>query len=103
MSVVTGITLHLGHHDESNPLERIHQWIARHSFPPLKKQLAAEFGGNKHPQIQLWTAGYNYFPNEEFITFFLCLRNSWTEPETVVLIVNTEEGPATVVRGTDLD
>lgn len=101
MSFVTGFTLHYGNHEEtSDNIKKIIAWIEQRDFPP-PHHVELMYGGTKHPQVTVLGAGYNYFPTDDFIAFFIELEKWWWEPETVVLILNPEEGGAVVIRGTD--
>lgn len=87
MSVVTGITLHCKH--EHRALKEIQKWLSDRGFPILL-EVSKYYGGNKHPQINLFGGGYNYFPKEDFIEF--TKKINWDNEENVVLIINPEEG-----------
>jgi hypothetical protein len=96
MSVVTGITLHVSVSEYGTPIHAINDWLGKRGFSALNY---AEdlYAGNKHPQIQLLGGGYNYFADhEEFADFVL--KQDWYAPESVVLIIEPEEGPAKVFR-----
>ena len=53
-------------------------------------------GGSKHPQVDVFGGGFNYFPNDEFAAFVLSLP--WQCQENVALLVNPENGPTKVFR-----
>lgn len=95
MSWVTGITIHCRHEDEV--VIEIQNWIASKGFSRLNN-VDRYYNGSKHPQIDLYGGGYNYFPNEEFLEFVKTLENYWNNPENVVVIINPEEGGCEVYR-----
>jgi hypothetical protein len=103
MSVVTGFVLvcslaeQIGWAEHPpGSLEQINDWLASREFQGLADSADDHALGNKHPQFFLYMAGYNYFPEDEFIAFFQTLR--WFEPERVVLMLQPEYGPTRVVR-----
>lgn len=103
MSSVTGFVLVCSGSEgmewaESGPgnLARINAWLGERRFAPIV-DLADKYAvGSKHPQLYLFAAGYNYFPEDEFITFFRVLR--WNMPECCLLLLQPEEGETRVVR-----
>lgn len=95
MSVVTGIVLTVSCGEKHEALDLIQAWVKEKGFGPLV-DVASESGGSKHPQIFIYTAGYNYFPNEEFVTFFLEI--AWKYPDEVVLVLQPEDGATEVYR-----
>lgn len=101
MSVVSGITIQITVAEESDDesccplIDQINGWLAKRSFLPLAS-VEKYYGGSKHPQVLVFGAGFNYFPEAEFEKFFLSLK--WKEPETVVLLINPEDGPTKVIR-----
>lgn len=97
MSVVTGVTLHFEENYNTSVLTQINRWLATHNFGPLVP-VERYFGGNKHPQINLCGAGYNYFTCEEEFIHFITKEIHWDHEENMVLIINPEEGPAKVYR-----
>lgn len=96
MSVVTGITLHCKHDHEC--IREINNWLKERNFGPLERT-DDHYGGNKHPQIGLYGAGYNYFYldlEEEFMQYVL--SRHWENRENTVLIINPEEDGCAVWR-----
>ncbi len=107
MSVVSGVTLQISCAEEfieqkSGPdviplVDEVNAWLAAKNFKPLTS-LEDHYGGNKHPQVLVYGAGYNYFCEEDFAQFVMALR--WNAPECVVLLINPEEGPTKIFRVT---
>jgi len=98
MSVVSGITLHISCAEnfyEGDPndiydlIEVLNKWLLDRGFQPLKEVIEA-YGGTKHPHVCVFGAGYNFFCEDEFILFFESIE--WLCPESVILIVNPEDG-----------
>ena len=103
MSVVTGLVLvcsvgELLNWAESPPgnIPSVNQWLSDRSFDDLRELADTAATGNKHPQLLLYAAGYNYFPEDEFIKFFHTLQ--WESPERAVLVLQPEDGATRVIR-----
>ncbi|MGH7947335.1 MAG: hypothetical protein ACREF9_20370 [Opitutaceae bacterium] len=103
MSVVTGFVLICSvgedlERAEAPPgnLARINEWLCHRGFSALVDLAEGHAVGNKHPQLFLYSAGYNDFPEDEFIAFFHTLM--WETPERCVLVLQPEEGETRVVR-----
>lgn len=94
MSVVSGIVLTVGVMDAPLP-DAIFQWFAERRLSPLA-DLTSHTSGNKHPQISIFGAGFNYFPEDEFAIFIL--DQPWVDPESVVLLIHPEEGRTRIWR-----
>lgn len=105
MSVVTAITLQIDVGEtyieqENGPgifpvINKINGWLAARNFGALAP-LSDHYGGSKHPQVEVFGAGFDYFPWEDFAQFVMSLE--WENPDNVVLLVNPEEGPTMVSR-----
>ena len=101
MSSVSAITLHTSCIEECTEdgkiliIDRINEWLRNANFAPLLSVEDA-YGGSKHPQVLIYGAGFNYFPETEFATFILSLP--WECPENVVLLINPEEGSTKIFR-----
>jgi hypothetical protein len=103
MSVVTGLVLvcsvgELLNWAENQPgnIPSVNQWLSDRNFEDLKELADTAATGNKHPQLLLYAAGYNHFPEDEFIDFFRNLQ--WESPERVVLVLQPEDGATRVIR-----
>src|SRR5688572_5443825 len=98
MSVVTGIMLILGVGDwEEEPLQEVQSWLAERDWPPLA-DVSEHASGSKHPQFEAWSAGVNYFLDEEDFAQFAMTRK-WRDPGNLVLVLQPEEGPSRVYLG----
>lgn len=96
MSVVTGIMLIIGPGDfGEQPIAEVQGWLYERRLPPLVDTSDAS-GGNKHPQFECWSGGFNYFDDEEFVAFVM--EREWLAPENMVLVVQPEEGSSRVLR-----
>jgi len=103
MSVVTGLvlvcslgeTMPLAEHPPGG-IEQINEWLAARDRALLADAAEDYALGDKHPQFFLYMAGYNHFPEDEFIAFFQTLR--WFDPERAVLMLQPEDGPTRVIR-----
>jgi hypothetical protein len=105
MSVVSGVTLQISVSEEYTERDagpdvyalvvKINDWLKERNFGPLES-VEGHYGGSKHPQVAVFGAGYNYFPEDDFAGFVTSLN--WNLPECVVLLVNPEEGSTKVVR-----
>lgn len=104
MSVVSGVTLQTGLEDyierDGGPdlvplIEEINAWLKEKGCAPLVSVEAA-YGGSKHPQVRVYGCGFNYFPKDEFVKFVMGIE--WQQPESVVLLINPEEGATRVFR-----
>lgn len=106
MSFVSGVILihfcgEQGETDDSLPycIEAVNRWLKDvddRNFSPLA-DVTDHASGSKHPQCQIYCAGYNYFPEDEFAKFVVGLP--WEYPENVVLVIQPEEGETRVWRG----
>jgi hypothetical protein len=98
MSAVTGILLLTSLTDaDREPLDNIQSWLAEHEGGQQLSEVADHTGGHKHPQYAAFGAGLNYFLQvDEFAEFVL--KQDWRRPERVVLILQPEDGAASVLR-----
>jgi hypothetical protein len=103
MSVATGLVLicsvsELMNWAEDPPgnIPSVNQWLSDRRLDGLKELADGGATGNKHPQLLLYAAGYNYFPEDEFIKFFHTLQ--WESPERAVLVLQPEDGATRVIR-----
>lgn len=53
-------------------------------------------GGNKHPQLECYIAGFNYFQDDQLAAYVGTL--DWRNPGNVVLVMQPEEGRTVVWR-----
>ena len=103
MSIVSGVVLctsccELDFLDgDVGPLLQINEWLAAQDLGPLVR-VEGLAGGNKHPQMFIACAGYNYFYSHEdaFAAFVMSLP--WENPENVVLVIEPEEGATRLWR-----
>ena len=103
MSVVTGFVLICAASEalewaEAAPgnVARINAWLGARGFAPLVDVAERHAVGSKHPQLCLFVAGYNHFPEDDFVAFFQSLL--WEEPERCVLALQPETGATRIVR-----
>ena len=103
MSVVTGFVLICALAEDLQANEhppgsvaKIKRWLAERSFQEPAELAERHATGDKHPQLYLHAAGYNHFPEDEFVAFFRDL--DWQCPENVVLILQPETGATRVLR-----
>jgi hypothetical protein len=96
MSCVTGFVLVYSHGEGNGNLLRINAWLSERRFSGLVELAEKHAVGGKYPELNLFAAGYNYFLEDEFISFFRTLR--WQSPERCVLSLSPEEGATRVVR-----
>ena len=103
MSVVTGLVLvcsvgELLNWAESQPgnIPSVNRWLSARGYEGLKELADASATGNKHPQLLLYAAGYNHFPEDDFIEFFLSLQ--WESPERAILLLQPEDGATRIIR-----
>lgn len=87
MSIVTGIVLCHDYADDST-VAQINAWLLNAGFAELG-DLTDYASGSKHPQMTILGAGYNHFPEEEFLEFFDTLP--WQNKP--VLVIRPEWGP----------
>lgn len=76
-------------------LDEINRWLGRQGKLPLR-DLTPYMPCGKHPQTFVFGGGYNYFPEEEFAEHILSLEYEY--PESVVLLINPEDGATKVFR-----
>ncbi len=76
-------------------IRKINEWLDKNKFGQIKDS-AGDACGSRHPQISHFYAGYNHFPEDDFVEFFQTL--AWECPENVVLLLNPEDGPTRVFR-----
>jgi hypothetical protein len=95
MSLVTGITLIVGCGDADIVDPLINTYLEARGKAALV-EIAHHGGGGKHPQMSIWSAGYNYFesgpwPGDEALTlvgFIDCVLTApWLSPESVTIVV----------------
>jgi hypothetical protein len=85
MSFVTGIVLTFPTSDEDN-IGIINEWVVSRGFQPMV-QLDDTMRARKHPQMIVLGAGYNYFPESDFIEM---LRSLNWEFDDFCMILNPE-------------
>lgn len=99
MSYVTGVVLQLGCGPDEDKIPEINKWLSNckgeFGFGPLV-EVCDHAGGTKHPQVMVYVAGYNYFPEEAFRDYILSTQ--WADPSQVVLLMTTELNPTEVHR-----
>ena len=105
MSMVSGITLQIScaedyieqkeGKDVIPIIEQINKWLFARHFQPLAS-VEDHYSGSKMPQVLVYGAGYNYFPEDEFAEYIQKLI--WRLPENVVLLINPEDGATKVIR-----
>lgn len=103
MSVVTGVVFQTSSTEDGfDPergtwqLDKLNTWLVTQGYAPLKDLADDHAVGNKHPQINVYVAGYNYFIRDEFVSFLRTL--TFQHPEQVVLLTTREEDAAEVWR-----
>jgi hypothetical protein len=96
LSCVTGFVLICGAGEGSPNIQRLNAWLIERDFAPILDLAGPHAVGSKHPEIDVYVAGYNYFPEDEFIELFLSLR--WYVPEVCVLVLTPQEGAARIIR-----
>lgn len=97
MGHVTGLVLVCSAADEGTNFDGINTWLTERKFAALVELANRNAVGSKHPEICVYVAGYNYFPDHEFVAFFRSLR--WYVPDRCVLVLTPEgDDPACVVR-----
>ena len=81
MSVVTSLVLMcdlsedlMAHENPPGSVALINQWLVARGRQPLADVADEHASGDKHPEIYLYCAGYNHFPEDEFIAFFRTMR-----------------------------
>ena len=105
MSYVTSLVLHVScaedgfdaedDHADGNRIHAINIWLRERGFGPLK-EMGNDTGGNKHTQIYLFCAGYNFFSCDEFLAYFKDMKFDF--PEQVVLAMTVEADSTIVYR-----
>ncbi|MES2058646.1 MAG: hypothetical protein V4564_22095 [Pseudomonadota bacterium] len=101
MSVVTGVML-IVMFGEDYPLQPIQDWLADHCDGAQLVDVADLAGGSKHPQFQAMAAGINHFANVNEFAAFVMSRD-WSQPESVILVLQPEEGTTDVYRPADFN
>jgi hypothetical protein len=103
MSVVTGFVLicsstEITEWAEAPPgnIARINSWLEGHGFASIVDLAEKHAVGSKHPQLNLYAAGYNHFPEDAFIEFFHTLL--WDAPNRCVLSLQPEDGDTRIIR-----
>lgn len=95
MSVVSGVVLlTTSSAEEYSTIALLDRWLTEKGFAKLA-DITDHASGSKHPQINILAAGYNYFPEEDFIQFVINL--DWNCPENVILMINPEDGRSRVI------
>jgi hypothetical protein len=81
MSVVTGFVLVralaediLRAGREPGGIAEINRWLEEKGFVAPAEVADKHALSSKHPQFYLYTAGYNHFPEDDFIEFFRSLE-----------------------------
>lgn len=106
MSVITDLVLYASF-DEADAVARLNDWLSKKKdFPvemgllrqvPADEDGAYRTGGNKVFCSRLWASSINHLAHwdldVEVMTSF-----GWVDPASVVLILQTEDGAAEVVR-----
>ena len=103
MSVVTSIALTCSLGEALNWAEKppgnvalINAWLAARKFGPLTDCARLASAGDKYPQFLMYLAGYNHFPEDDFVAFFRTVE--WENPENVVLVLKPEDGRTRIYR-----
>ncbi|MEG3144946.1 hypothetical protein U1839_09790 [Sphingomonas sp. RT2P30] len=81
----------------SDPVAEIQVWLKDHCHGAALLEVSDRAGGSKHPQFELWCAGVNYMNVEDEFAAFVMSRR-WGAPETVILMLQPEEGVTRVFR-----
>lgn len=84
------------HENPPGSIALINRWLGERARQPLAEVADRHAAGDKHPETYLYCAGYNRFPEDEFITFFRTLK--WNVPSRVVLSLRPEVGATRVIR-----
>lgn len=97
MSYVTGLTLIVATTDERHAAY-LSAWLRNQGRGwSLSRDLADMHGGHKHPQCALYCAGLNGFTEDAaFLAEFQAI--GWSQPDKVVLVLQTEDDAAEVHR-----
>jgi len=93
MSIVTGIVLTCI--AEPVAIAAVNKWLHDSGFGPLV-ETAKYAGGNKHPEMDIYIGGYNFFDIDTFPP--VVMAQAWENPESVVLLLNPQEGAMRVYR-----
>lgn len=80
----------------SDPIAEIQQWLSERHQGTNLVEVADHAGGSKHPQCECWLAGVNYLAEDEFGKFVVLRR--WNMRESVVLMLQPEEGDTRLLR-----
>ncbi len=95
MSRVTGVMLICGSYEPA--VNEVCKWLeARHR--QSLTDVADHAGGPKHPQFRAWCGGINHLESDEDGFAEFVLSRTWEGPETVILILQPEEGSTRVYR-----
>lgn len=103
MSWVSGITLQFtvaeDRPTDKSPYDlvlKINEWMDNKNRRETFRCVTEYYGGGKHPQVEVFGMGCNYFLENEFAEFVIGLP--WKYPEAVVLLINPEDGVTRVFR-----
>ncbi|MBR2117248.1 MAG: hypothetical protein IJ935_00975 [Afipia sp.] len=104
MSGVTGLVLVCSLMDgdpaESSNVHELNSWLKHRGFGELV-DVAQHSGGTKHPEMCMFCCGYNDFPENHFAE--IAMSMNWMDPESVVLIMQPDEGSTRVIRPCEFD
>jgi len=95
MSNVTSIILTMSFIEGPDNIRGLNGFLEEQGQLPLA-DLTPQMIRGKHPQTWTYGGGYNYFPEQAFLAELAC--RGWKRPESVVLVMQPEEGPAVVWR-----
>lgn len=96
MSIVTTVTLVVGSLDD-DCVEQINASMAALGIMPLTA--IAGWGGDKAAQVHAYGAAYSHYQNLDVASLGrLIARLPWELPERTILLVQPEDGPASVFR-----
>jgi hypothetical protein len=106
VSVVTGVVLicsswdgdeedEHGNDVPTPTINALNVWLSERGFGELKS-VEKGAGGNKHPQLCIYAAGYNHFGSYEDEFAQVVITADWKEPLNVILVMQPEEGATRV-------
>lgn len=99
MSIVTTVTLIVGLTDEEIVNDRINASLGAIGVPPLACVSSKNCGGDKAPQNCLYRAAYSHHYGLDVAVLGKMMASlPWEQPECAILIVQPEDGPASVYR-----
>lgn len=98
MSVVSSIILQISWSEDgfdrtgeygTEKIEKIDKWLEERGKLPLE-YLSENMSKGKHPQTYVFGGGYNHFPEDDFAELIMSFK--YEKPESVVLLINPENG-----------